>query len=106
MARRPSSDPLTVAQMERLVARAVKRNGDNSILLDMAEDIGAIKTGVQAIQGRMNVIEPVLWKLEKQRIEGEGRRKLIGGILKIRHAVYTAIVAAAAYVGINLPKLN
>jgi hypothetical protein len=99
------SEPLTAEKMQRMVARALARNGDNTILLNMAQDIGEIKAGVATIQGRLGVIEPTLWKLEAKRIEGEGQRKLIGGVLRLRHAVYAAITGGLAYLGFNWPKV-
>lgn len=100
-----ASKPLTAATLQRILARAAARNGDNTILLDMAQSIGKIQSDVGAIKARLEVVEPALWKLEAMRLEGQGRRKLFGGIIKVRHGIYAAIAAAGGYFGIQLPKL-
>lgn len=114
--RRPAEKPvatkrrsrtLTLAEMQTLVAKAIKRNGENSILLDMATDVGEIKGQLAGIKERLDVLEPVTWRLETSRVEGDGRRKFIGGIVKARHAIYAAMLLVAGWLGItNLPKLQ
>lgn len=99
-ARKKSRKPgtLTQASMERLVARAFKRNGDNSILLDMAEDVGSIKADINSIFKRLAAIEPAVWKLEGKRQQGIGQSALIARIFTLPNAAWTAATACAAYV--------
>lgn len=86
-----------------LLAGAFARNGINTLLLDIKEDLGALKTGVAAIEQRVRVVEPTLWQLETERQRKIGLQQGLKRYVSAGRVAWLAVVGVVAWAAQHVP---
>lgn len=95
--------PTLETSFDEKLAGAFARNGLNTLLLDMKEDLGKLVATTESINKRLGVVEPALWVLEGERQRRIGFQQTVSKYLTNGRAAWLAALAFAGWAATHIP---